>query len=121
MFWATTLLLIVPFPFKLFSMVTGKDQRSFAVKFEEMSNAIFLAIGLIAFWQFAYLDTKSTVPIFWYAWLFVAVSWSLLAAIKSPKLDYAKEQIGAKNTIIISALSTLFFLPMFIAVYNHAG
>ncbi|WP_417760829.1 hypothetical protein [Shewanella sp.] len=49
MFWLTFMLLVLPFPFKLAAMLTGKDKRATAVKLEEMCNAVFLAIGLIAF------------------------------------------------------------------------
>ncbi|RLV57805.1 hypothetical protein D5018_20580 [Parashewanella curva] len=120
MFWATFALLILPFPFKLVSMITGKDKRSFAVKFEEISNAAFLAIGLIAFWEYSYSSNTSSTPMFWYVWLSIAVIWSIVAIFKSSKLDYAKEQIGTKATVILSIFSTIFFIPMFIAVFNYA-
>ncbi|WP_123421773.1 hypothetical protein [Gallaecimonas pentaromativorans] len=121
MFWATALLLILPFPFKIGAIALGKDKRPLSVKIEELSNAVFLSIGLIAFWHYAYSNEISTIPLFWYSWLFIAVAWSIFAVFKSSKLNYAQEQIGTKATIVVSALSTVFFVPMLVAVFNYAG
>lgn len=121
MFWLTFMLLVLPFPFKLAEMISGKDQRAFAVKFEEMANAVFLSIGLIAFWQFAYSMGTSSHPLFWYLWLGIAIIWSIVAMFKSAKLGYGVEQVGKKATVIMACFSTLFFLPMLVAVFRYAG
>jgi hypothetical protein len=121
MFWATAFLLILPFPFKIGAILLGKDKRPIAVKVEELCNAAFLSIGLIAFWNYAYLDSTSNAPLFWYSWLLIAVSLSVLAVFKSSKLHYAKEQIGTRATVVASILSSVFFLPMLVAVFNYAS
>jgi len=120
MFWLTAALLIVPFPLKLFEMVTGKDKRPFAVKVEELSNAALLAVGLIAFWHYVYTDEASSAPWFWYCWIVSTVLLSIVAVFKSSKLGYAKEQIGSKATVVLSVGSTLFFVPLFVAVISYA-
>ncbi|MCO7188382.1 MULTISPECIES: hypothetical protein [unclassified Pseudoalteromonas] len=121
MFWATALLLIVPLPFKVGALVLGRDTRSPLVIIEELSNAVFLGIGLIAFWQYAYTNGISNSPQLWNGWLFIAIAWSILAVFKSPKLSYAQEKIGKTTTVAVSVLSTIFFLPMFVAVFNYAN
>ena len=121
MFWASALLLIVPLPFKLAALYRDKDNRPKSVIAEEFVNVLFMSLGLIAFWQYIYSNRTADYPLIWYCWLFIAVCWSIVAIFKSAKLDYAKEQIGKKATIILSSLSTVFFLPMFIAVFNYAG
>jgi len=121
MFWASALLLLMPLPFKLTALVKGKDTRPKSVITEEFLNALFLSLGLIAFWQYTYAGQTAGYPLIWYGWLLIAICWSIVAIFKSAKLDYAKEQIGKKATLILSSLSTLFFLPMFIAVFNYAG
>ena len=121
MFWLTFMLLVLPFPFKLAEMISGKDQRAFSVKFEEMVNAVFLSIGLIAFWQFVYSTGTSSHPMFWYLWLIIAIIWSIVAMLKSAKLGYGVEKVGKKATVIMACFSTLFFLPMLVAVFRYAG
>ena len=120
-FWLTASLLILPFPFKLAGYISGKDNSPLSVKIEEMANALFLAIGLIAFWAYAYSKSIAIPPVFWYIWLTVSVGWSCIAVFKSSKLTYAKSQIGGKATVLVAVGSTLFFLPMFVAVFNYAS
>ncbi|MFT4940143.1 MAG: hypothetical protein ACI88A_003195 [Paraglaciecola sp.] len=120
-FWLTASLLILPFPFKLAGYISGKDTSPLRVKIEEMANALFLAIGLIAFWAYAYTKPIAIPPVFWYIWLTVSVVWSCLGVFKSSKLTYAKSQIGGKATVLFALGSTLFFLPMLVAVFNYAS
>lgn len=121
MFWLTAILIVLPFPFKVFEIVTGKDKRPLAVKVEELSNAALLAVGLIAFWHYVYTDEASSAPWFWYCWIVSTVLLSIVAVFKSSKLGYAKEKIGSKATVILSVGSTLFFVPLFVAVFNYAA
>jgi hypothetical protein len=51
----------------------------------------------------------------------VSVGWSCIAVFKSSKLTYAKSQIGGKATVLFALGSTLFFLPMLVAVFNYAS
>jgi len=121
MFWLTAILIVLPFPFKVFEIVTGKDKRPLAVKVEELSNAVLLSIGLIGFWYYAFTDKASNSPWLWYGWLLLTVLLSILAVFKSSKLRYANEQVGSKATVILSVGSTLFFVPLFVAVFNYAA
>lgn len=62
-FWLLVLLLTVPIPFKIYGYITRKDKSPLWVKIEAMSNAVFLAIGLIAFYGFIN-DVSYFTPIF---------------------------------------------------------
>ncbi|MFC4700337.1 hypothetical protein ACFO4O_09230 [Glaciecola siphonariae] len=118
-FWLNTALLVLPFPFKVYGYVKGTDTSPRKVKIEEMGNAIFMALGLIPF--FGFISEKSVGPLYlWKIWLIIAVGLSILSIFRSPKLSYAKEKIGKTQTVIVSIFSSLFFLPMLVAVYFYA-
>ncbi|PKH87483.1 hypothetical protein [Colwellia sp. Bg11-28] len=118
-FWLLVVLLIVPFPFKIYEYITRKDQSPLRVKVEEMLNAIFLAIGLIAFYGFIN-NINYFTPMFWKIWLVIAVFLSTVGFYWSPKIKYSVEIMGKKKVTVLMAFSTLIYLPMFIAVYQYA-
>jgi len=120
MFWLTALMLITPFPLKAYNIVTGKDQRSLYVKLDEMLNALVLMIGLVGFFSYAYNTTSPFSSGFWMTWLVVVVTWSIIALAWSPKLEYARKEIGGKAAASLIIFSTAFMMPMLIAVYLHA-
>jgi hypothetical protein len=118
-FWLLSVLLIVPLPFKIYEYLTGKDTSPMWVKIEEMANAFFLTIGLIAFYGFIN-DHAYFTKNFWKIWLVIAVVWSLISIFGSPKIKYAIEVMGKIKARVFMVLSALIYLPMFIAVYNYA-
>ena len=118
-FWLLVVLLIVPFPFKIYEYITRKDKSPLWVKIEEMSNAVFLSIGLIAFYGFIN-DISYFTPTFWSIWLIIAVIWSTIGLYWSPKVKYAVEVMGKAKATGFMAFSTLIYLPMFTAVYQYA-
>lgn len=118
-FWLLAVLLIIPFPFKIYEYATRKDKSPLSVKVEEMLNAIFLAIGLIAFYGFIN-NVSYFTPMFWKIWLIIAVLLSTVGLYWSPKTKYAVEVMGKKKTTVLMVFSTLIYLPMFIAVYQYA-
>ncbi|QYJ92642.1 hypothetical protein [Shewanella spartinae] len=121
MFWITAAYLLIPFPFKVGALVMGKDKRPVAAVIEEQANAIFHFLGLIAFWGYVYADNRVANPMLWYAWLVIAILWSVIALFKSAKVDYAVSQIGPKVTKILCLVGMLLFLPMYIAVFEYAA
>lgn len=95
-FWLTASLLVFPLPFKLAGYISGKDPNPLRVKIQEITNAIYFSIGLVAFLAYAF-DKQLTVPsMFWFIWLTIAVLWSCLVIFKSSKLTYAKSIYGGK-------------------------
>jgi hypothetical protein len=118
-FWLLVVLLIVPFPFKIYEYITRKDKSPLWVKIEEMSNAVFLAVGLIAFYG-SINDISYFTPIFWNIWLVIAVIWSTIGLYWSPKIKYVIEVMGKTKATVFMVFSTVIYLPMFIAVYQYA-
>ena len=117
-FWLLVVLIVIPLPFKIYEYLSGKDKSPLIVKIEEMSNAIFTAIGLIAFYGF--LNNESYLfPAFWEVWLIIAVLWMILPIFWSPKLDHARKIMGAKKTGFWIAFSCALHLPLLLAVYFY--
>ena len=121
MFWVTAAFLLMPFPFKLGALVMGRDKRPIAAVTEELANTLFHAFGLLAFWGYVYNDNSAANPVLWYGWLVIALLWSFIALFKSAKIDYAVSQIGSKATKVLALVGILFFLPMYIAVFEYAA
>ncbi len=71
-FWLLVVILVLPFPFKVFGYIKGSDDSALSVKIEESANAIFMSIGLVAF--YGYINNQVYLsPIFWHAWLLIGV------------------------------------------------
>ncbi|MFC0119044.1 hypothetical protein [Pseudoalteromonas xiamenensis] len=77
MSWQLVLLLIFPIQFKIYGYITRKDKSPLWVKIEAMSNAFFLAMGLIVFYGLIN-DVIYFTPIFWNFWLIIAVIWLMV-------------------------------------------
>ncbi len=118
-FWLLVVILVLPIPFKFYGYASGSDKSTLIVKIEEMSNAIFMLIGLTAF--YGYLNDQVYLnPSFWKAWLLIGVLWSFVAIFWSPKLAYAAEVMGKHKMRIAAGISCVLYLPLFLAVYNYA-
>jgi hypothetical protein len=118
-FWLLVALIALPLPFKIYEYAKGKDKSSIGVKIEEMSNALFMAVGLVAF--YGYLNDQTYFfPSFWMAWLVIGVIWSVSSIFWSPKLAYATEVMGKNNMRLFAGLSCLLYAPLFLAVYFYA-
>ena len=118
-FWLLAVLIIVPFPIKIYGYITRRDKSPLRVKIEEISNAIFLAMGLIAFYGYIN-DISYFTPIFWKGWLVIVAILSTIGVFWSPKIKYAIEVMGKTKATVFMVFSTLIYLPMFIAVYQYA-
>ena len=118
-FWLIAAILILPFPFKVYEHISGKDDSPKIVKIEEISNAIFMGTGLVGFYGFMN-DIEFINPTFWKVWFIVAVLWSLSSFFWSPKLAYAKDILGKNKMRIAALVGVVISLPMLIAVYYYA-
>lgn len=118
-FWILVALIVLPFPFKVFEYVSGKDKSPRIVKVEEMSNAIFMALGLVAFHGFI-TDMVYLTPVFWQGWLVIGIVWSVLPIFWSPKLAYATEVMGKNKMRVVAGVSCILYLPLLLAVYFYA-
>ena len=118
-FWLLVVILVLPFPFKVFGYIKGSDDSSLSVKVEESANTIFMSIGLIAFYGFIHNKTYLT-PVFWQIWLFIAVLWSIVAIFWSPKLAHATEVMGKSKMRIGAVVGCALYIPLFLAVYFYA-
>ncbi|MCK7458772.1 hypothetical protein [Idiomarina aminovorans] len=118
-FWILVALIVLPLPFKVFEYVSGKDKSPRIVKVEEFSNAIFMALGLVAFHGFI-TDTVYLTPAFWQGWLVIAIVWSVLPNFWSPKLAYAAEVMGKNKMRVMAGASCILYLPLLLAVYFYA-
>ena len=117
-FWILVVLIVLPFPFKIFEYISGKDESPLLVKVEEMANAMFMTLGLVAFHGFITGSVYLT-PAFWKGWLLIAVAWSILPIFWSPKLAYATEVMGENKMRMVAGLSCVLYLPLFLAVYFY--
>ncbi|WP_209326799.1 hypothetical protein [Pseudoalteromonas sp. PA2MD11] len=125
MFWLISFIIllaitVVPFPFKIYGYLSGKDDSPMIVKFEEMTNALFMSVGLFGFYGFI-SDRVYLTPLFWNGWLCVAIVWSLLPLFWSPKLDYATEMLGCYKMRLLAGVSSILYLPLLFAVYFYAN
>ena len=118
-FWILVALIVLPFPFKVFEYASGKDKSPWIVKVEEVANALFMALGLVAFHGFISGKVYLT-PAFWQGWLLIAVAWSILPIFWSPKLAYASEVMGKNKMRMLAGFSCLLYLPPLFAVYFYA-
>lgn len=115
-FWILVALITLPFPFKVFEYLSGKDKSPVIVKVEEMANAIFMALGLVAFHGFI-TDTVYLTPAFWKGWLFITIVWSVLPIFWSPKLAYAAEVMGKNKMRIVAGVNCILSFSLLFAVY----
>jgi hypothetical protein len=118
-FWILVALIVLPFPFKVFEYLSGKNQSPVIVKIEEIANAIFMALGLVAFHGFI-TGTVYLTPAFWKGWLVIAIAWSVLPIFWSPKLAYAAEIMGKNKMRVAASISCILYLPLLFAVYFYA-
>jgi hypothetical protein len=118
-FWLLVVILVIPFPFKVFGYIKGSDDSALSVKIEESANAIFMSIGLVAF--YGYINNQVYLsPTFWQAWLLIGVLWSIIAIFWSPKLAYATEIMGKNKMRIAAGIGCFLYIPLFLAVYFYA-
>ncbi|QSX37231.1 hypothetical protein [Shewanella sedimentimangrovi] len=117
-FWILAAILVLPLPFKLLGYFSGKDDSPVWVKLEELANAGFMALGLLAFHGFIE-QTPYLTPGIWAGWLVLALLWSLASLFWSPKLRYAADLLGVKHMRVLAAFSTLLFAPLFVAVWLY--
>ena len=125
MFWLIFFIIllaitVVPFPFKIYGYLSDKDDSPMIVKFEEMTNSLFMSVGLFGFYGFI-SDRVYLTPLFWNGWLCVAIVWSLLPLFWSPKLDYATEMLGCYKMRLLAGVSSILYLPLLFAVYFYAN
>ncbi|MGH8028523.1 MAG: hypothetical protein ACREO3_01175, partial [Arenimonas sp.] len=106
--------------FKLFEYATGRDDSPRAVKVEEMANAALLWVGLVGLHGLAYGHALGT-PLFWRAWVVLAVVVSLVGLVWSPKLRYGEGVLGTKRLRALMAVSIVLFTPMLVGVWRYAG
>lgn len=119
-FWLLVAILVLPFPFKLFGYLTGKDKSSTLVKVEETSNACFFSIGLFAL--YGYIHNVDAGPgVIWYLWLFIAVGWSIMGLFWSAKHRHAANVLGKNKARTLAVLGMLLLLPMLYGIYSYAG
>ncbi|WP_415228043.1 hypothetical protein [Psychromonas sp.] len=118
-FWLLVVILVLPFPFKVLGYIKGADDSKLSVKIEESANAIFMSIGLFAFYGYIndqiYLNST-----FWQVWLIIGVLWSIFAIFWSPKLAYATELMGKNKMRIAAGIGCFLYIPLFLAVYFYA-
>jgi hypothetical protein len=119
-FWLSALLLLAPLPFKIYGYLTGRDTSPTKVRIEEMANSLFLSLGLIAVYGYAYQVSVGSA-VLWYFWFAVAVAWSLSAMLWSAKLERVRSLVGTRTMRILAGVSTMLMLPLFIGVYLYAS
>lgn len=119
LFWVLLILLVVPFPFKLIGYLKGSDNSKTIVKVEESLNALFFSFGLIALYGFNNQIQFFNAAI-WQVWVIIAIAWSVISVIWSPKIAYANEVMGRNKTRVLVAISTLLYAPLVFAVYLYA-
>lgn len=119
-FWFIAALLLLPLPFKIFEYLTGRDGSPRIVKIEEMANAVFFGVGLIGLYGFAY-QREFFDPVFWRAWVAVAVVVSITAFFWSPKLKYGLGVLGKKRLRVFLAIGSVVLAPMLFAVYRYSA
>ncbi len=118
-FWLLCALIILPFPFKIYEYISGKDRSPFIVKVEEIFNILFLSLGLVAY--YGYLNNESYLfSNFWLGWLALSILFSVFSVFKSPKLKYATEVMGKSNMQIVAVIGIAFYLPLYFVVYQYA-
>jgi hypothetical protein len=118
-FWLLVVILVLPFPFKVLGYINGSDDSKLSVKIEESANAIFMSIGLFAF--YGYINDQIYLnPMFWQVWLIIGVLWSIFAIFWSPKLAYATELMGKNKMRIAAGVGCVLYIPLFLAVYFYA-
>ena len=118
-FWLLVVILVLPFPFKVFGYIKGTDDSALSVKVEESANAIFMSIGLVAFYGYIN-DQVYLTQTFWQVWLLIGVVWSIVAIFWSPKLTYATEVMGKNKMRVAAATGCVLYIPLFLAVYFYA-
>ena len=119
-FWLLCALVLLPLPFKVYQYVKGKDESPTIVKWEEIFNAVFLAIGLTAF--YGYLNNEHYLfPAFWIGWLITSVVLSIVSMFWSPKLRYAANIMGKSKVTVMSTIGVLFNIPLYYVVYQYAA
>jgi len=116
-FWAIAALLVVPLPFKLAGYFSGKDASPKAVKLEEMANAAFFIVGLFGLYGAVY-QVGMLTPLFWKAWVVLAVALSVAGLFWSPKIKYGASVMGASRVRAAIAVGFLVFAPMLVAVWG---
>lgn len=118
-FWLLCALIILPLPFKIYEYISARDKSPFIVKVEEMLNALFLSVGLIAF--YGYLNNELYLfPKFWLIWLILSIAISVVSIFCSPKLKYASKVMGKNNTKVFVAMGITLYLPLYFVVYQYA-
>jgi len=118
-FWLLCALIILPLPFKVYEYISGKDKSPITVKVEEIFNALFLGIGLIAF--YGYLNNELYLfSEFWIGWLFISIILSIISIFWSPKLKYASDIMGKNKMKAMSAIGIIIYLPLYFVVYQYA-
>jgi hypothetical protein len=119
-FWLLCALIVLPLPFKVYEYISGKDESPIIVKLEEMFNALYFSLGLIAF--YGYLNNESYLfPEFWFGWLFISIIFSILSIFWSPKLKYASDIMGKNKMKSIAAIGFVLYLPLYFVVYQYAS
>lgn len=119
-FWAITAYFIIFLPFKIAEYVSGKDKSPRSVKFEEMANTAFFLVGLVGLYGFVYNEAFLT-PLFWRAWIGIAVVISVAAVFWSPKVKYADNVMGKTRTRIVVAIGSLVFVPMLVGLFEYSA
>ncbi|WP_226662375.1 hypothetical protein [Microbulbifer aggregans] len=119
-FWILALIMIVPIPFKFIGYWSGKDTSPVSVKIEETTNAVFMALGLVAFYGFI-SGSQPDHPNIWYAWLAITVAWSVISMFWSAKIKYAEEVMGKTKMRVALGIGVVVFSPMLVAVYLYAS
>lgn len=119
-FWAIAVYFVLFLPFKIAEYVSGKDKSPTPVKIEEMSNTAFFLVGLVGLYGFVY-DVSFLTPLFWRAWIVLAVVISIAAVFWSPKVKYADNVMGKTRTRIVVAIGSLVFVPMLVGLFTYSS
>jgi len=119
-FWAVAVLLLGPLPIKLVLYALGKGKNPRAVMVEEVANGAFFAIGMVGLYGFV-THTPLLVPLFWRAWVVLAVVVSLGSLWWSPKIRHADAVLGRTLTRVVIAVGSLVFIPMLVALWQYAA
>ena len=119
-FWTITALLVLPLPWKIFEYITGRDKSPKVVKIEEMGNIIFFFVGLIGLYGFTYRQ-DFLAPVFWRAWVVLAVILTVAGPFISPKFKYAIGIMGKTRLGVILGVGFLVYAPMLVGVFAYSA
>jgi hypothetical protein len=106
---------VLPLPFKVFEIASGRDKSPRAVKIEELAGVALMLLGLPALHAYAYGEPVYAAGL-WRAWVAVTAVVSVACLFLSPKVRYAQAVMGVARTRAVLVLGTLAYTPMLVGV-----